>query len=227
MKLPPFPPEINNVEKFDVANAISDENKDLRSELQFLKNCQVRYFILSITASSLVVGFGEKLVEGNKSVYLAPLLVILPCWWIFFDKATTISRIVAYLRILEQLIIDRSQNLKYKGWENSVQEFRDNAHQVSRKYGFSKKLLETVKALVFKSPHKYWIINWFTFCGLSSISVIMSHPKTDLLWYAALIISIACAFNTASILGNLCGGKYSFKNNFEIWKKLLTNKSPS
>ena len=61
------------------------ERQNLRQELQFLKECQVRYFILSITATSAIVGIVSQLggdnigLQGFQHFYLSPLLVLIPC----------------------------------------------------------------------------------------------------------------------------------------------------
>ena len=76
----------------------------LREELRNLKQRQLRYFTLSVAGSSLLFGLAESLPKGGKFgpvVLMAPLVILLPCWWTFFDKATTITRLVGYLRICE------------------------------------------------------------------------------------------------------------------------------
>ena len=114
---------------------LSKERELLRAEIQTLKHCQIQYFAITITATGVVLGLAEKLggsvqklgIEPGRSlVYLAPLAIILPCWTIFFDKATTITRIVGYSRVLEQLLTGqaRAKNCKYVGWENALREFR-------------------------------------------------------------------------------------------------------
>jgi hypothetical protein len=57
-------------------------------------------------------------------IYLIPLIIIFPIWLIFFDKATTISRIVGYYNILEQILNGVHPETKYIGWENSLQTLR-------------------------------------------------------------------------------------------------------
>ena len=60
--------------------------------------------------------------DVSQSIYLVPLVVLIPCWWGFFDKAKTITRIVGYFRILEQLaLVDGGGTLdtidRFLGWE--------------------------------------------------------------------------------------------------------------
>jgi len=84
-----------------------NEYNALREELRNLKSCQITFLNISITTTGLLIGFLEKSVGENttSTIYLAPLVIILPFWLVFFDKATTITRIVGYMRILENFII--------------------------------------------------------------------------------------------------------------------------
>ncbi|HHJ19552.1 MAG TPA: hypothetical protein ENJ84_06950 [Gammaproteobacteria bacterium] len=110
------------------------EKDFLRAELQHLKHCQLKYFSLSITVTGVIFGVGAKLESSfDGAIFLAPLLVVIPCWWIFFDKAKTISRIVGYYRVLEELV-NGSECYKYIGWENSLEKFRQ--HQQAGELNF-------------------------------------------------------------------------------------------
>lgn len=75
----------------------------LKHELRDLKDCQVRVLTFSIIGTGLILGFiGEYASKlHGSSMWLLPLVVLLPSWWIFFDKATIIARIVGYLRVIE------------------------------------------------------------------------------------------------------------------------------
>jgi hypothetical protein len=46
------------------------------------------------------------LVQTLFAWHIFPLVVLIPCWWGFFDKAKTITRIVGYIRILEGILLD-------------------------------------------------------------------------------------------------------------------------
>lgn len=205
------------------------ERENLRNELQFLKNCQVQYFVLSITAAGAIAGFGKAL-EGNHSVYLAPLLVILPCWWIFFDKGTTISRIVAYLRILEGLILStKASAYTHCGWENALSLFRTKEHEKSIPERAKHYLLGLVYGfwygLTFHTTHTYWSINWYTFFGLGLSALWLSRPASnDSLvssWTIFLLLFCVTAIHNLSVLGRLVKGSYSFEHNFRFWQAIL------
>jgi len=123
-----------------LAPLLMKERELLKTELQTLKHCQVQYFAITITATGAVLGLAEKLGAGPGGglIYLAPLVIILPCWTIFFDKATTITRIVGYSRILEHLLAGQCA-LSYIGWENALREFRRREHPAPRQEGAKEK----------------------------------------------------------------------------------------
>ena len=97
-------------------NVLQEEQKLLRNEISQLKGCQLQYFTLTVTGTATL--FGLAAMSQNPMVigvaFLAPLAIILPCWWIFFDKATTITRIVGYYRVIERMIAEYpNSNTKY------------------------------------------------------------------------------------------------------------------
>lgn len=88
-------------------NILLQEHGNLRQELHNLKSCQITFFSLAITSTGLLLGLGSHFISERvpaSLIFLSPLVIILPCWCIFFDKATTITRIVGYYRVLEQMI---------------------------------------------------------------------------------------------------------------------------
>ena len=98
------------------------ERKALREELYNLKSCQITFLTTSITATGLLLGLASTFASDpfKGIAFIFPLLVLIPSWWIFFDKATTITRVVGYYRILESLILDNCTAENYMGWENSL-----------------------------------------------------------------------------------------------------------
>jgi hypothetical protein len=208
--------------------------QNLRSELHFLKNCQVQYFILSVTATGAVAGFGDEItnLKDAPSVYLAPLLVILPCWWIFFDKATTISRIVAYLRHLERALrtkeLGRNQKAHH-GWETALGEYRRIEAKQERPakivayawglwYGLS-------RTLVFRTTHKYWSINWLTFAGLSATCLVLAqldtaHWNSSALRISSWLVGIS-GFHNLSVVGRLTRGSASYEAAYVRWSQVF------
>lgn len=71
-----------------------------------------------------------------------------------FDKATTVTRIVGYCRILEKLINDQVLAKKYVGWENALRIFREE-----QKEG----------RLKFEPQKTFWSVFWKDFLPLGLI----------------------------------------------------------
>src|SRR5262249_17478211 len=93
----------------------------LRDELRELKRCQLQYFTLTVTGTGAILGLA-RIAGGNGTASvrvsaLAPLTIILPCWCIFFDKATSITRIVGLLRYFEAQLRDHAEPRIYVGFE--------------------------------------------------------------------------------------------------------------
>lgn len=205
----------------------------LRTEIQFLKNCQVRYFILSVATSGAVVGFAYKVSGGIPPAYvfLSPLLVILPCWWIFFDKATTISRIVGYLRFVELLVISTNDTDYYKhvGWENSLKLFRD-FQEKQKIIPFIKSYIEGIGnglryGVTLRTTQKYLPLSWYTFLALSIAALLLSSggefgstPE----WLSTFYLFIVTAIHNLGVVGRLMRGGYSYDANFKRWCDVLT-----
>ena len=83
----------------------------LREELHNLKDCQVTFLTRSVIATAALLGLAVSLTSDSSfpplgAFYLIPLIVVVPSWWIFFDKATTITRIVGYYRNIETVIFN-------------------------------------------------------------------------------------------------------------------------
>ncbi len=225
-----------------VMDSLIKEKEILRNELTKLKECQFHYFWSSITATGTIIGIGSAF--GTKDhmliLYLAPLFVIIPCWLIFFDKATTITRIVGYYRVVEYMILDNNDDkYKYIGWENSLKLLR--AKQSQDKEGFWKSLFNFAKRfwtylkisgkgifllITFEMKHRYWILIWHSFFCISALCVYLGSKyvsdRTDkvitMIFCSALLLSI---IHNLYILYNLCKGKSSYDAKWELWKDLL------
>lgn len=222
------------------AEAIKAEYTALRGELVSLKNCQVTYFWSSVTATGALIGFGGKIDQTSVLPYLAPLLIVLPCWLIFFDKARTITRIVGYTRILETIRISpTSTSFKYVGWENALRLFR-HAPQPPRQPAPSRRgcLWDIVVAvgagplmllrLLFLGPHhRYWSIIWLTFfflCVSCLVVATLQCPKkegtTAMLIVLSAVTAVVAAHNLV-VLKKLNTGKNSYDENEKKWERLL------
>lgn len=197
----------------------------LRGELAHLKDCQVKFLTFSVTATAIILGMigrsnlifptGLKFLSGE--MWLIPLAVLLPAWWIFFDKATTITRIVGYIRFLEKIILGKADACNFLGWENALEEFRK---QYTREKFIN--LKELLMILSFLTTHRYWVITYYIFFFLSLVCLIGSWKESNLfiIIFAGGLFLISTIWN-AHILWALIDGKYSYNKNNVKWKAIL------
>jgi hypothetical protein len=212
----------------DNETLILRERDLLKTELQALKNCQVQYFSLTITATGVIFGLAEKIADKSDLglVYLIPLLLIIPMWSIFFDKASSITRIVGYMRILEALLV-KDKRFRYQGWENALREFRKADKPNPFWLDPIKMIWHALCALWplidFRRKHRYWAINWLTFCGLGICSLVMAkHSHVDEKFFILFaVFFIAACIHNADVLWNLIGGKFSYDKREELWQEIL------
>jgi len=166
--------------------------------------------------------------------FLAPLIIILPCWWIFFDKATTITRIVGYYRVLEQIIKEYpNRNNWFIGYETALALYRKQDDSgLHTKAQYLKFKNDKIKKFSSDSQrgirHKYWLINWCTFGGLSLFCCItsltfykglFSWNNTPIL--IGIVLLIWSAISTFETLRAVNKGKYSYNENTLFWKFIL------
>jgi hypothetical protein len=214
-----------------------------REELKDLKRCQLQYFVLSVGGTGILVGLLQALSgpmfvlgpvpqisrqtvdQGLASLYfLAPLAIVLPCWLVFFDKATTITRIAGYCRWIEG-------QLGHQGNERALGKFRkreDEDRKASPKW---KLVLEDV--LFLRVRHRYWFINWCTFAALSGLCLLMAFAQGGTLGISrdprlvgvtvATLLTGYCAFYTACVLWSLVWGPYSYSHVAAYWDKVLAS----
>lgn len=98
--------------------------RDLRNELGHLKTCQTAIVVLGVTGSGVFLGLlkPQSFEEINPYLVLLPLIILLPLWIIFYDKARTIARIVGFLRVQENLALENS-SVGLIGWESAMKEY--------------------------------------------------------------------------------------------------------
>jgi hypothetical protein len=210
-----------------------NELRIVREELRDLKKCQVSYFALSVTGTAALLGLAaapHKLLPGVAG-YLAPLLILLPCWYIFFDKATTITRNVGYMRILEEMIAMYPQlPFRYLGFENALAQFRSEEDQgkgvpVEDVPGLERRRLPTVMAL--RTRHRYWMVNWYTFALLSVLCCGLGSAQAAAGW-AKILAGLGCvltgfsAIYTLVMVAELTGGRFSYDYYTACWRKFLS-----
>jgi hypothetical protein len=195
---------------------------DLRNELGHLKTCQTTVFLIGITGSGIFLGLvGLKGFETYLSVLLLmPLVILLPLWIIFYDKARTISRIVGFLRVQEILALENSED-GLKGWESSMSEYwkiRDQyddhkydrifeAEIKSRRNENDQEENYKIREKLFNST--YWMTIYVLFFTFSMICLGMSFYSVEgldaqkrilLVWFFLTFILIFYEVATRKIL---------------------------
>lgn len=228
-----------------------EEHSQVKEELRHLKDCQVKYFSFSITATALILTilarFGSFSQIQNVDmgiVFLFPLLILIPCWLIFFDKAKTITRGVAYYRFIEKRIIGEEQ-FEIKGWENSLNNFRELRGGKNESFWSKLKIWpskQDLKTSVESSVGNYWLLIYLSFFALSWVCILASlfvfgislknlvpNSYSKWIFYITVILVFITSLYNLKNYSRLVGGKHSYKNNFKEWKKVLyplnTNKS--
>lgn len=140
--------------KYDL---MKEELKLLREEMRELKECQTKYVSLAVTASGAIFAYlipnlvetlnfnvnssssAEMPIYHINPIFLVPLIIIFPISCIFFNKATTLYRIVGYYQVLESFHI-QPYSRYFIGWENSMRLFRNQ--EKSREYQIKKELIQ-------------------------------------------------------------------------------------
>ncbi|HTG33086.1 MAG TPA: hypothetical protein VLB76_09160 [Thermoanaerobaculia bacterium] len=219
----------------------------LRQELQELKRCQLQYFTLSVTGTAAILGFAGSL--SNKELLgpslLAPLAIIIPCWWIFFDKATTITRIVGYVRLIEELLArGPNPDLTYPGYEEALSLFREYEDKVNRGEaspppaepapGRGVRAREWIELLALRTRHRYWMVNFYTFAGLAALCCISgwwfptSIQPLELLRRWAIgfcaLVTFGSIIYSVIIVHQLTFGKRSYGRSAQYWRMALNSK---
>jgi hypothetical protein len=222
---------------------IGKELDYLRTELHDLKDCQIKFVAFAVTGTGFL--FGITSIKDVPYSSLIPLLIIIPTWWIFFDKAKTISRIIGYYRILEYLYNDSENKYleKFRGWENArtsyrkkeeekkeslnqrIQNFLKHFRSSESRLDLKNKLIE----LITLQASSYWTISYGIFFGLSLVCILIfilkirensintfSGQLLSGLFFVTLIISMVVNFLT---LLRLIWGKYSYDANTRIWNE--------
>jgi hypothetical protein len=206
-----------------------EERKALREELYNLKGCQITFLTTSITATGLLLGLAASLapVSYKGIAFFFPLIVLLPSWWIFFDKASTITRVVGYYRILESLILGHCTAENYVGWENSLHLFRRMQKEGKLRQPTNEEkigILDWIKEMIFyKTGHRYWVTSYYTFFALSSVCTGISVILIDNLWigsFLSILFVISAVWN-ARMVWFLIHKRYSYDWNEHFWRQIL------
>jgi len=224
------------------------EYRNLREELHLLKKCQMDFLTWSTVVTIAYLSLAAKFLSQYKSAifFLFPLGIILPSWWIFFDKATTITRIVGYCRILEKLINGQVLAKRYVGWENALRIFREEQKGGRLKFESQK----TFWSVFWKDllplgliihTRRYWLLAHYTFFALSVLCwiVFLRSPYVPwreifpwkgwckLLNLDLIVTGVMIFFTVISVVWNykmiyyLMHGRESDNAKEQFWRKIL------
>lgn len=210
----------------------------LREELRDLKDCQVTFVKYATTATALLLGVIVNMKNGQFSgiAYLLPLVILLPAWWIFFEKAKTITRIVGYYRVLEKSILGKISIVSgFQGWENAQSMFRDferrgKLDELEAKFKSTQKSsdsqLEKIIKLVTLQASPYWMLVYIIFLLLSLVCLSMSISSLSgdisLPIYVAIIFIIISAIWKGLSVWQLVWGRHSYDLNEYFWEQILS-----
>jgi hypothetical protein len=238
----------------DIELKLLNEQTILRTELQELKKCQIQYFLLSISATGAVFGFNKELMgdpAGSSIMFLTPLLIILPCWLTFFDKANTITRLTGYMRVFIEDELKKNNGHVYVGYENALSLFRDQeqkdkaAHfKVKGKPGVFRMVYKGINKIKLReiasielTRHQYWKINWLTFFALaltccaypffkSKPADFSGNPVLLIVYFIFIVAVVIATLFSLSILSELISGKYSYEGVTDYWRQIYKAKFP-
>lgn len=215
---------------------LAREFRALRQDLQDLKRCQLQYFTMAVASTGAILGFAALIARDTTMnsmlglALLSPLAVIFPCWLIFFDKATTITRITGYQCLVEEQLASDEQKYRFPGYENSLALFRLGETEAWKSIRANsdtrlQRPARTALFLLLATRHRYWTLNWYTFLGLSLFAwfraaafLMETHPTA---LAVSIVFSAACAVYTARQIWLLIFGRRSYDASTKIWKKIL------
>ena len=243
---------MNELEKYD------SERRALREELHSLKGCQIQFLTVAVTATGVLLGLAVSVLKLRESpprleayfalAFLLPLVVLLPAWSVFFDKARTITRIVGYYRVLEKLIYglydsEKMKALSFVGWENALGKFRK--HEAEKPFillpetvqNYRRgKVRDAIPVFHVKRLFPYWMICYYTFLVLSGLCLLASVVLVVICWLSGWTIVVAvtlavvvtaialwvwCTLRNGLIVYELIRGRHSYESNEFVWEQIL------
>jgi len=213
------------------------EWESLRKEVEFLKGCQLQYFLLSVTSVVAFIGLLRlgpsdfaTLENTYPWIFLVPLMIVVPCWLIYFDKAKSIGRIVGYIMILEEFMLadDNETRSKFVGWERSLAKFRkafvantlrrkDNLYPLTR-------IEQFWRVLTLRSTNKYWTYHFYAFGSASAICVLLSsylRINTPIVFWLVVAAYLFLLGYTLEQLRRLVFGRNSYVAHEDAWRRML------
>ena len=169
----------NSLSPDQVVNFRQDLFRDLRMELVQLKSCQSQIIIIALAGTGVMLGLAKDQTNPPNCLpvfFLLPLMILLPLWIIFFDKARTISRIIGFILTQEKLILKKS-DLGVIGWESAMEEYRKQKLSLDDKYRERRSNQKTPDLQNKNKPLSesvYWVIVYCVFLLLSLSCLLLS-----------------------------------------------------
>jgi len=206
----------------------------IRAEMKDLKGCQVTFISLAVTATGAILTFANFYRGKSGIAYLIPLVIIIPCWWIFFDKATTLTRHVGYCRVIEPIIAGVSFPVEFVGWEDALRKFREveggKKPSLTGNFNIIRFLWEF---RLSQHTQRYWILVNYVFAALcfaslsfAARSLYLSGGMQSLTINSAVqvlslgLILYSLNWNSRAVRNLVCGDN-SYDRNEAIWKDIL------
>lgn len=223
----------------DRTAAFSAERDILRTELLDLKRCQITYLTVALQATAIAFALAGTLATRSGadpavlgSIALLPLVITLPAWWVFFDKAVSVTRMASYLRISERCI--GGEDVRFIGWERSVERYRQEyadrpGGNPQSRTGLITALWGSLKGLVKSSTSRYWALVYCTFLGASLLCFLVGAfmSEWELGWRAWMILGpailafvVTAAFNLNQ-LTMLVDGPHSYHQAEARWLSIF------
>lgn len=227
-----------------VVGYLEAEADRLRDELRDLKRCQLQYASLSVVGTGGIIGIAATLAEHADPnsfgmAFLAPLVIVLPCWLIFFDKATTITRIVGFVRLLESELTNAVGSLDYAGmdlpgYETALERFRAREEEIRHELlreASERRSRDQEKERRAPWRHQYWTVHWLMFCLLSLLCLVLAGtavPGLSAMSVSVVLLIVSGVLYlfslgvTAVFLLSLRRGRFSYAVMAAVWARLAS-----
>ena len=209
---------------------IETEYKEIKSDLRDLKSCQRQYFFLSISGAGAILALARYVEEYAGFPMLAALLFVLPCWKMFFDKASSVTRTSGYIAYLESQMA--SESPVFVGYEKAVIEFRrrDDLGEFKSVPNDEQDNRPT------RSRYGYWMINFITYLSVCIACLISAAAwaigkeswadgaNKHVFWWSFAVCAAAfmiVLISTSADYWALRRGKHSYKAMKTNWGQVL------
>jgi hypothetical protein len=195
----------------------------LRQEIMHIIDWRITFLSFVGTSGGVLLGVNAAIVPQpfRTFFYLAPLIIVFPAQFIYFDRLKMFGRIVAYCRILEKLILGELTVERYPGWENGLLQMRIRAatfdqlpdSKLSRSWstGPMRSFLAVPLAIAFLS------LALFS-CGV--LSLMLLEPLYVLSFVVFVPVGVF-VIQLNNLVKEIYRGKYSFNSNAYYWGQIM------